>query len=77
MYYRPNITWEGEIASGHWVFWCLATDETTDAPLHIAGYIEDEYVKLEGTWFFRTTRLLARFNTGFGHPWTNAEGAVL
>jgi hypothetical protein len=77
MYYCPNITVSGDTASGHWVFWCLASDEKTNAPLHIAGYIQDEYVKLDGTWFFKSTELLARFNTGFGDAWTNAEGAIL
>jgi hypothetical protein len=77
MYYCPNITLAGDTASGHWVFWCLATDEKTNAPLHIAGYIQDDYVKRDGSWLFQRTELLARFNTGFGDAWTNAAGAIL
>jgi len=77
MYYCPNIILAGDTASGHWVFWCLATDEATNAPLHIAGYIQDDYVKLNGAWLFQRTELSARFNTGFGDAWTNASGAIL
>src|SRR4051794_4354089 len=25
MYYCPNIACAGDVATGHWVFWCLAT----------------------------------------------------
>jgi hypothetical protein len=77
MYFCPNITLAGDTASGHWVFWCLATDEKTNAPLHIAGYIQDEYVRHDGAWLFKSTELLARFNTGFGDAWTNEAGAIL
>jgi hypothetical protein len=77
MYYCPTIAWHGDRASGSWVFWCLASDEATAAPLHVAGYIDDEYVKLDGTWLFQSTELHSRFNTGFGQPWTGAAGAVL
>jgi SnoaL-like domain len=77
MYYCPIIDHHGDRASGQWVFWCLATDETTNAPLHVAGYIQDEYVKLDGNWLFQSTRLNARLSTGFGEPWTNDAGAIL
>jgi hypothetical protein len=77
MYYSPIIDHNGDRADGHWVFWCLATDEETNAPLHIAGYIEDRYVKLDGAWYFQSTRLSARLSTGFGQPWTNAAGAIV
>ena len=76
MYYNPIIEWRGDIASGHWVFWCLATDETTAAPLHIGGYIKDEYVKIGSDWRFASTELFSRFSTGFGQAWTDAAGAV-
>ncbi len=76
MYYNPIIEWHGERARGHWVFWCLASDEATAAPLHIAGYIQDEYVKLEGEWCFASTELFSRFSTGFGQSWTSEAGAV-
>lgn len=77
MYYNPMIEWDGDRAHGHWVFWCLASDEVSRAPLHIAGYIEDNYVKLPEGWRFQSTELRARFNTGFGAPWTGEAGAVL
>ncbi len=77
MYYNPIITCEGGRAHGHWVFWCLASDEATDAPLHIAGYIEDEYVRLAEGWRFQSTEMKARFNTGFGAAWTGEGGAIL
>jgi hypothetical protein len=77
MYYNPIITVEGDRGHGHWVFWCLATDEATDAPLHVAGYIEDEYVRLAEGWRFQATELKASVNTGFGAPWTNRAGAIL
>jgi len=65
---NPNITIQGNKAWGRWYLWqaCTRYDNT---PLWLAGYEDDEYMKIDGQWLQSRMRLTLLFLTPYDQGW--------
>jgi hypothetical protein len=65
---KPEITVEGDRARGRWDI--LAPCTTRDyRPLWMAGYEDDEYVRVEGRWLHSAMRLTVVFMAPHDKGW--------
>jgi hypothetical protein len=70
MFMNPRIEVNGDRATGRWVTWMLGTEEGTARPVHLCGFTDDEYRKIDGKWFFSKVVLTQKFLVPFTEPWT-------
>ena len=70
MYMNPLIDVDGDIATGSWVIWEVATLEESDRAVFLSATLDDEYVCTDGKWYTRKVTMTNRFMTPFEEPWT-------
>ena len=69
---NPRIEVHGDLATGKWLIWMIGTEEGTGQPVHMCGYTEDEYRKIDGKWYISKMRLTQKFLVPFGETWSRA-----
>ena len=72
MFMNPHIHVDGDTGTGRWVMWMLGTDEETGRPMHLCGYTNDEYRRVDGRWLFSKVVMTQKFLVPFDQPWTPA-----
>ena len=72
---KPEITVEGDRARGRWDI--LAPCTTREGrPLWMAGYEDDEYVRVDGDWLHRAMKLSVVFMAPYERGWAKASAPV-
>lgn len=75
MFVNPLIKIQGELATGSWVIWEVATLADSDKAMFLSATLEDEYIKVDGGWYTRKTTMTNRFITPYDEPWTTHRNA--
>lgn len=68
MVMNPRIKIDGDRAWGHWRFLMMWTGKATDGGLQfmrIIGNYEDEFIRVDGRWFFKSLRALVEENDAY------------
>lgn len=74
LFLNPIIEIDDSRATGKWTIWMLATDAAGGKPVHMLGYTDDEYRKVDGRWLISKISLTQKFLTGWPDPWTGPDG---
>jgi hypothetical protein len=65
----PDITVNGTVANGHWLYWMPATTRDKDnKAIWVAGFYDEEYIKVDGQWLIKDLKLtIVKRGEFFGH----------
>jgi hypothetical protein len=74
LYTNPRLEVQGDRATGKWALWMVATEEGSGRPMHLCGYTDDEYRKVDGKWYFSKVALTQKFLVPFDQPWSPPAG---
>lgn len=74
LFLNPIIEVDGDRATGKWTIWMLATDAASGTPVHMLGYTDDTYRKVDGKWLMSRVVLTQKFLAGWPDPWTAVDG---
>ena len=66
---NPSIEIEGDSARGRWYLFQAATFKPADSAIWGSARYDEEYVRCDGEWKFRSLRLESRFWTPYAEGW--------
>ncbi len=69
MFHNPIIEVKGEEATGKWYFDGPVTFAPTNKALWMAGEYQDEYMKVDGAWKFKTLICKLYYRTPYDEGW--------
>ena len=65
---QPDITIEGDKASGRWYMWCPCSSGDGRA-LWSSGFQDDKYERVNGEWLIAELKLISHFRTTYEEGW--------
>ncbi len=69
---KPDISISGNNAKGRWYLWMPGTTKENQ-PFWMAGYEDDEYVKIDGQWLHSHMNLFVHFLTPYEEGWVKKQ----
>ncbi len=75
MFMNPLIDIQGEVATGSWVLWEVATLTESDKAMFLSATLADDYIKIDGSWYTSRVKMTNRFMTPYDEPWTKRRNA--
>ena len=69
MVMNPSIEVDGDSATGRWYLFQAATFRPAESALWGSARYDEEYVRVDGEWKFRSLRLTSRFWTPYAEGW--------
>jgi len=73
MVHNPIINVDEESATGWWYFEISCTIKPLNKAVWIQGKYEDEYVKVEGKWKFKSIKATINYFTPFDEGWVKTK----
>ena len=70
---NPIIEVDGDKAEGKWYVFVPCTFRATDTPVWLQGKYEEEYVKVEGEWKWRSMTTRFDFISPFEEGWVKTR----
>ena len=69
----PDITVNGDSATGRWYLWNIASEKKDGKPILITGFTDDEYAKIDGRWLFKKMTFTPLFIGPYDQGWVKTD----
>ena len=69
MVMNPSIEVDGDSARGRWYLFQTATFKPADSAIWGSARYDEEYVRIDGEWKFRSLHLTSKFWTPYAEGW--------